>query len=174
MISFIFIITIFSGCISNEPTAVSESSTDPSDIVDYRYEMRQFVQGISAYMNAVDGIGREDFLYGYYEDNTATPMDDRKFMLSSMNIYLEYGKSVLVIDYCSSADKVQDSYDTNGSYGFISFATDERDLNSIPALPQWQQIINGNDQSYAKMILNAGFVGVYLDLIDAFEYYEKQ
>jgi len=313
---------------SNEPTvsSVTESSTAPTEGIDYRYEMRQFVQGISAYMkhqdpgfaiipqngedlaiqdgiviqeymDAVDGIGREDFLYGYYEDDTATPVDDREFMLSSMNIYLEYGKSVLVIDYCSSADNVQDSYDTNRDYGFISFAADERNLNSIPALPQpimsdnaddvlqlsdaknylyiinpelysskndfldaisstnydlvivdlffdespltavdidrlrvkengaarlvvcymsigeaenyryywqdewaknpptwlgqenpdwegnfevnywdpdWQHIICGNDQSYAQMILNAGFDGVYLDLIDAFEYYEEQ
>lgn len=327
LISFIFITALFSGCTSNEPTVSSaaESSMSTSDIIDYRYEMRQFVQGISSYMkkqapgfaiipqngeyiaiqdgvvfqeymNAVDGIGREDFLYGYYEDNAATPMEDREYMLSSMNIYLEYGKSVLVTDYCSSADKVQDSYDTNGSYGFISFAADEREMNSIPSLPQpiinenakdvlkisdaenflylinpesyssktdfldaicstnydlvivdlffddspltptdiarikikdngaerlvicymsigeaenyryywkddwaestpawlgqenpdwegnykvnywdpeWQQLIYGNDQSYAKMILNAGFDGVYLDLIDAFEYYEE-
>jgi cysteinyl-tRNA synthetase len=39
--------------------------------------------------------------------------------------------------------------------------------------PQWQAIIYGNDRSYAKMILDAGFDGVYLDLIDAFEYYEQ-
>ena len=338
MLSFLFIITLMSGCIFNErvsdtdpesstnPIEKTESSTDPSEIIDYRYEMRQFVQDISAYMknqapafaiipqngediaiqdgvvfqeymDAVDGIGREDLLYGYYEDNAATPLDDREFMLSSMDIYLEYGKSVLVIDYCSSADKVQDSYDTNRDYGFISFAADERNLNSIPALPQpifnenandvlqlsdaenylyiinpeayssksdfldaicstnydlvivdlffgespltatdiarikikdngaerlvicymsigeaenyryywqddwaesspawlgqenpdwegnykvnywdpeWQEIIYGNDQSYAKMILDAGFDGVYLDLIDAFEYYEER
>lgn len=36
----------------------------------------------------------------------------------------------------------------------------------------WQDIIFGNDDSYAKKILNAGFDGVYLDIIDAFEYYE--
>lgn len=36
----------------------------------------------------------------------------------------------------------------------------------------WQAIIYGNDDSYLKKILNAGFDGVYLDIIDAFEYYE--
>lgn len=36
----------------------------------------------------------------------------------------------------------------------------------------WQSIIYGNDASYLKKILNAGFDGVYLDIIDAFEYYE--
>lgn len=37
----------------------------------------------------------------------------------------------------------------------------------------WQNIIYGNDNSYLKKILNAGFDGVYLDIIDAFEYYEN-
>lgn len=39
--------------------------------------------------------------------------------------------------------------------------------------PQWQAIIYGNDTSYLKKILDAGFDGVYLDIIDAFEYYEN-
>ncbi len=37
----------------------------------------------------------------------------------------------------------------------------------------WQAIIFGNDTSYLKKILDAGFDGVYLDIIDAFEYYDE-
>jgi len=36
----------------------------------------------------------------------------------------------------------------------------------------WQAIIYGNDQSYTKRILDAGFDGVYLDIIEAFEHFE--
>ena len=36
----------------------------------------------------------------------------------------------------------------------------------------WQDIIFGNDNSYLKKILDAGFDGVYLDIIDAFEQFE--
>jgi cysteinyl-tRNA synthetase len=36
----------------------------------------------------------------------------------------------------------------------------------------WQNIIFGNKDSYLDMILNSGFDGVYLDIIDAFEYFE--
>jgi cysteinyl-tRNA synthetase, unknown class len=39
--------------------------------------------------------------------------------------------------------------------------------------PSWQSIIYGNDNSYLKKILNAGFDGVYLDIIEAFEYFEQ-
>ncbi|MFC1849847.1 endo alpha-1,4 polygalactosaminidase [candidate division CSSED10-310 bacterium] len=38
--------------------------------------------------------------------------------------------------------------------------------------PAWQSIIYGNDGSYVKKILDAGFDGTYLDIIDAFEYFE--
>jgi cysteinyl-tRNA synthetase len=37
----------------------------------------------------------------------------------------------------------------------------------------WQDIIFGNNSSYLKRILDAGFDGAYLDIIDAFEYFEE-
>jgi len=36
----------------------------------------------------------------------------------------------------------------------------------------WQAIIYGNDNSYLKKILDANFDGVYLDIIDAFDFFE--
>lgn len=38
--------------------------------------------------------------------------------------------------------------------------------------PEWKKIIFGDDNSYTRKILNAGFNGVYLDIIDAFEYFK--
>jgi cysteinyl-tRNA synthetase, unknown class len=38
--------------------------------------------------------------------------------------------------------------------------------------PEWKKIIYGYDDSYTKKILDAGFDGVYLDIIEAFEYFE--
>ncbi|TAE60818.1 MAG: hypothetical protein EAZ89_01150 [Bacteroidetes bacterium] len=37
---------------------------------------------------------------------------------------------------------------------------------------EWQALIYGNSSAYLDRILTAGFDGVYLDIIDAFEYYE--
>ena len=37
---------------------------------------------------------------------------------------------------------------------------------------EWKDIIFGNDDSYLKKVIDAGFDGAYLDIIDAFEYYE--
>ncbi|MFN0032248.1 MAG: endo alpha-1,4 polygalactosaminidase [Flavobacteriales bacterium] len=39
---------------------------------------------------------------------------------------------------------------------------------------EWQNIIFGNDASYLGKIVSKGFDGVYLDLIDAFEYWEEE
>jgi len=38
----------------------------------------------------------------------------------------------------------------------------------------WQKIIYGNNNSYLKKIIDVGFDGVYLDIIDAFEYFENE
>jgi len=38
---------------------------------------------------------------------------------------------------------------------------------------EWQAIIFGNNSSYLFNILSAGFDGVYLDIIDGFEYFEE-
>jgi len=37
----------------------------------------------------------------------------------------------------------------------------------------WQKIICGTEESYLKRIIDVGFDGVYLDIIDAFEYFEQ-
>ncbi len=39
---------------------------------------------------------------------------------------------------------------------------------------EWQNIIFGNDDSYLHKIINAHYDGVYLDIIDAFDYYEHK
>lgn len=39
---------------------------------------------------------------------------------------------------------------------------------------EWQDIIYGNDLSYIKKIIDAGYNGVYLDIIDAYEYFENK
>lgn len=38
----------------------------------------------------------------------------------------------------------------------------------------WQKIILGTDISYLNRIIDAGFDGVYLDIIDAFQYFENK
>ncbi len=41
-------------------------------------------------------------------------------------------------------------------------------------MKQWQNIIYGNDNSYLDKIISSSFDGVYLDIIDAYEYFEEK
>lgn len=302
---------------------------EPPTERNYRQDMRNFVQGISAYakgiktdfivipqnghelltedgekkgtpaaeyLNAINGVGREDLFYGYDEDNVPTPASERNYMLAFMDIAESNSVDVLVTDYCSTQSYMDDSYNQSNTRGYISFAADHRELDNIPAYPpnpfnvntlnitslaeamnflylinpglysdkdaflnairdtdydifiidlfyddpkaltaseisslkvkangstrliiaymsigeaenyryywqskweanppswlveenpdwpgnykvrywdkNWQNIIYGNDDSYLKKILDAGFDGVYLDIIDAYEYFE--
>lgn len=40
--------------------------------------------------------------------------------------------------------------------------------------PEWQKILYGQEECYLDQILYAGFDGVYLDVIDAYEYFEEK
>lgn len=40
--------------------------------------------------------------------------------------------------------------------------------------PEWQKIIYGSQASYLDQIIDAGFDGVYLDIIDGFEYWQAK
>ncbi len=40
--------------------------------------------------------------------------------------------------------------------------------------PEWQKIIFGTPESYLDRIIKAGFDGVYLDIIDAYEFFEDE
>ena len=250
----------------------------------------------SAYISAIDGVGREDLFYGYYEDNEATPIKVQEEIIAFLDIAEKNGIEALVIDYCQTNSHIDNSYARNNSRGYISFAADDRELDNIPTYPatpynkndsdinsladarnflyiinndqypdkeafltairrtdydivildlfydnttltvsdiaslrkkhnggsrlliaymsigeaedyryywhdewattepdwlteenpewrgnykvrfwdeDWQSIIYGNDDSYLQKIINAGFDGVYLDIIDAYEYFEK-
>ncbi|MEE9580406.1 MAG: endo alpha-1,4 polygalactosaminidase [Nitrosomonadaceae bacterium] len=252
----------------------------------------------SDYLNAIDGVGREDLFYGYNDDNVPTPESDRNYMIAFMDIVENNGVEVLVTDYCWTQSYIDDSYNQNIAKGYISFAAEHRELDNIPTYPatpydvnatnitslaeaknflyllnpgsystktaflsaiqgtnydviitdlfyegteeltssevttlkikanggtriviaymsigeaenyryywqsdwaidppvwlaeenpdwsgnykvrywyeDWQNIIYGNNDSYLKKIIDAGFDGVYLDIIDAFEYFENQ
>ena len=146
-----------------------DQSTDPKPgVVDYRQEMRDFVQAISqyarqndpdfivipqngqelitrngesdgplaeSYITAVDGTGREDLFYGYEMDNQSTPDEERDYMIGFCDRCEQAGVEVLVIDYCSDPNKMDDSYTRNAARNYISFAAPDRNLNVIPQHP---------------------------------------
>ncbi len=146
-----------------------DTGHEPATERNYRQDMRDFVQGISAYakgikpnfiiipqnghelltengeetgtlalayLDAIDGVGREDLFYGYDGDDAATPALERDRMVSFMDIAEKSGVEVLVTDYCSIHSFMDGSYYHNAARGYISFVAGQRELDSIPDYPE--------------------------------------
>lgn len=165
-----FLLSVFF-LLASASCSETPAGTD-TGIINYRKEMRVFIEGISAYAKninsrfliipqngqsvawdkdadtdsngvpcgimdsaytaAIDGTGREDMFYGYDTDDKETPDDVRVYLSGICKKFLEQGKSVLSVDYCSSLSKISDSYAQNASRGFIGFAEPDRGLGMIP------------------------------------------
>jgi len=98
-----------------------------------------------AYLDAINGIGREDLFYGYTHDNIVTPVSERNYLISLMGVAENNGVEVLVTDYCSTPSFVDDSYAQNTANGYVSFAADHRELDNIPAYPESPYKVNNSN-----------------------------
>ncbi len=94
------------------------------------------------YIDAIDGVGREDLYYGYSEDNVMTSINDTEYLLSYLSKLKSENKAVFVIDYCSDKNKIDDAYAKNKAQSFISFASNDRNLSSIPNAIPYNENIN--------------------------------
>lgn len=118
------------------------------------------------YLNAIDANGQEDLFYGYKDDDKATPTDDYEHLISYLNVSNDAGNVILVTDYCSSPDHINNSYQQNEALGYVSFAATHRELDNIPAeLPR-------NENS--KNILNIGDVQNFLYLLNPADFSSKE
>ncbi|MGE0078737.1 MAG: endo alpha-1,4 polygalactosaminidase [Bacteroidales bacterium] len=107
--------------------------------------------------------------------------DDEEFTLSEINQLKNKanGGKRLVISYMSIGEAEDYRYYWQQSWNISKpnwLDTENPDWEGNYKVKywnsDWQNIIYGNNNSYLNKILNAGFDGVYLDIIDAFEYYE--
>lgn len=97
------------------------------------------------YIAAISGAGQEDLFYGYDEDNVATPIDERSYLMGLLDLGEENGVEALVTDYCWTHSNMDTSYSQNGIQGYISFAADDRDLRNIPDYPAQPYGVNLDD-----------------------------
>ncbi|WP_428771061.1 endo alpha-1,4 polygalactosaminidase [Treponema sp. HNW] len=111
---------------------------------------------MSDYLNAIAGTGREDLYFGYTADNKPTPGPVSKRLKSLCDIFVQNGKAVLVVDYCTSPAFIDSSYKLNRQNGYISFAANKRDLSSIPPRPA--EPFNKNDESIERIAQAKNFL----------------
>ncbi len=89
----------------------------------------------TAYIAAIDAVGREDLNYGYDDDNKPTADSDRAEMAAFMDIAEKNDVEALVTDYCWTRSYIDQSYQRNNSASYISFAANSRELDTIPDYP---------------------------------------
>jgi len=106
------------------------------------------------YLNAIDGNGQEDLLFGYDNDNEATPVSVTLHLKTFLNISKNAGNTILVTDYCRDTNKIQTSYAENEASNYISFAADHRALNDIPAWPATPYNQNSQDILQLREVKN--------------------
>jgi len=87
---------------------------------------------LTDYINAIDGMGREDLFYGYNNDDEMTSAADTDSMIPFLDIVMSYGKKIMVTDYCSAVANINDSYIKNLSKSYIPFQADSRELDKLP------------------------------------------
>ena len=99
----------------------------------------------TAYLDAIDGAGREELFYGFNTDNVPTSDSNRNYMIGFLDLLESNGIEVLVTDYCWDTAFIDSSYKKNASRGYISFAADHRELDDIPVNPPTPYNVNAGD-----------------------------
>lgn len=89
----------------------------------------------TAYLDAIDGNGQEDLFYGYDNDDHETPIPVTSDLVHFLDISKNQGNTILTIDYCSTHNKMDNSYAFNFARGYVSFAASDRSLATIPNYP---------------------------------------
>jgi cysteinyl-tRNA synthetase, unknown class len=101
------------------------------------------------YLASIDGAGQEDLLYGYDRDDKETVENTTEYLSTFLDICESHGVEVLVTDYCSTHENMDDSYQNNKRKEYISFAAPDRELSVIPEYPA--TIYNTNEADITKL-----------------------
>jgi len=132
-------------------------------------------QSKEAFINAVTGTNYDLLIMDlYFEDNVAFNAEEINRLKDKAN-----GGNRIILCYLSIGEAEDYRYYWKDGWkpGNPSWLDDEnKDWEGNYKVKywetEWQYIIYGMDDSYLKKILDAGFDGAYLDIIDAYEYFE--
>lgn len=157
----------------------NDSINSLSDVKNFLYLINpvKFGEDVDSFTTALSLTNYDLFIIDFFVgDNIAlTKSDLAKFQLKPN------GAKRLVVAYMSigEAEDYRYYWKSDWKVGNPSWITGEN-----PDWPgnykveywnrDWQNLIFGSDDSYLGKIINAGFDGAYLDIIEAFEYYENE
>jgi cysteinyl-tRNA synthetase len=101
------------------------------------------------YLDALNGLGRDKLIYGYYNVDQESPFDVQSDWAFFLTIARINGYPVFVTDYCTTPVKIDTAHARNTRNDFISFAAEDYTLDAIPAYPVTPY--NENNQFISKL-----------------------
>lgn len=158
------------------PGENSENIRKLSDVANFLYLINpENFNSKEAFIEAVTATNYDLLIMDlFFHDNTVFSADEIEQLRNKSN-----GSKRLVICYMSigEAENYRYYWQTGWKPGNPSWLDVENpdwagNYKVKYWEKEWRDIIFGNDSSYLKKIINSEFDGVYLDIIDAFEYYE--
>ncbi len=158
------------------PGENSENIRKLSDVANFLYLINpENFNSKEAFIEAVTATNYDLLIMDlFFHDNTVFSADEIEQLRNKRN-----GSKRLVICYISigEAENYRYYWQTGWKPGNPSWLDVENpdwagNYKVKYWEKEWRDIIFGNDSSYLKKIINSEFDGVYLDIIDAFEYYE--
>ncbi|MCK5251577.1 MAG: hypothetical protein KAQ96_01455 [Thermoplasmata archaeon] len=90
---------------------------------------------VGAYLDAIDGVARNDLFFGWNGMNTPTPWTVSEDISTKLNESKDAGKVVMAVDRCSERGYLWDSFEWADERDFLYFASDSEGLETIPVYP---------------------------------------
>ncbi len=181
---------IFSGGCITQKEEENEEEGETEEILDYDHTDYTVSDCILPNVNDwlyqlqnidLDAVGKTKFdliVMDYSRDDS----DENTFTKSEIEaLKHSSGGNKVVISYISIGEAEDYRYYWNASWkdnppSFLEAENPEWESNYKVRYweKEWQDIILGSNNSYVDKIISAGFDGIYLDIIDAYEYFEEK
>ena len=182
LLSCIAIIISFSGCEETQPDSPDykrDYKQDMKDLImavsnDARETEKKFVvvpqngemlttlnfklggYPDTEFLETINGLGRDRLFYGYHGMDLLTPPWVYENIIFFLQKAMIYKKVILVTDFCSTKENIDQSYLTNSYYSFISSASPTFELDRIPPYPSEPN--NGNHDDIDSLLLVKNYV----------------
>lgn len=77
----------------------------------------------AGYRAVIDAQGKEDLYFGWDGEGVPNPSDSVAWMKRHLDMALDAGKPVLLIEYPESRDRIAEAYERGRANGFVPYAT---------------------------------------------------
>jgi cysteinyl-tRNA synthetase len=169
--------------LNNIPTYPANPINENSDNINQLSEAKNFLylinsENFNSKQDFINTVSQTNYdiiimdLFHNYEQYTKTEIEQLKTKKN--------GGKRLVICYVSIGEAEDYRYYWNNTWNIFKPSWLLKENPDWPGNyvvkywdKDWQKIIYGKDNSYVKKVLEAGFDGVYMDIIDAFYYFEE-